>query len=79
MSCPQDSPFFTVKLGIKVLPCVVLFKHGRSVDRVVGFEQLGGKDDFPTAVRRCWGALALEGGARRNWAAGKRKSVFGWI
>ncbi|GBF90242.1 thioredoxin domain-containing protein-like [Raphidocelis subcapitata] len=49
LSAP-DSPFFTVKLGIKVLPCVVLFKHGRSVDRVVGFEQLGGKDDFPTAA-----------------------------
>lgn len=47
---PQDAPFFTVKLGVKVLPCVVLFKHGRSVDRVVGFDQLGGKDDFPTAV-----------------------------
>ncbi|KIY93449.1 hypothetical protein MNEG_14514 [Monoraphidium neglectum] len=43
-----DAPFFTVKLGVKVLPCVVLFKAGVSVDRVVGFEQLGGKDDFPT-------------------------------
>ncbi|KAI8470204.1 MAG: thioredoxin-like protein [Monoraphidium minutum] len=45
-----DSPFFTVKLGIKVLPCVVLFKDGVSVDRVVGFDQLGGKDDFATAA-----------------------------
>lgn len=51
MCCPplQDAPFFTVKLGIRVLPAVVLFKNGVSVDRVVGFEQLGGKDDFSTA------------------------------
>ena len=31
------------------LPAVVLFKNGVSVDRVVGFEQLGGNDDFSTA------------------------------
>jgi hypothetical protein len=31
-----------------MLPAVVLFKHGVSVDRVVGFDELGGKDDFPT-------------------------------
>lgn len=51
VSCAvQDSPFFTVKLGIRVLPAVVLFKDGVSVDRVVGFDQLGGKDDFSTAA-----------------------------
>jgi hypothetical protein len=27
-----------------------MFKNGVSVDRVVGFEQLGGKDDFSTAA-----------------------------
>jgi hypothetical protein len=60
---PQESPFFTVKLGIKVLPCVVMFKNGVSVDRVVGFEQLGGKDDFPTVVRgRGWLGGARGGG-----------------
>jgi thioredoxin-like negative regulator of GroEL len=45
----QDAPFFTVKLGIRVLPCIVLFKHGRVVSKIVGFDQLGGKDDFSTA------------------------------
>lgn len=44
-----DAPFFTVKLGIRVLPCIVLFKHGRVVSKIVGFDQLGGKDDFSTA------------------------------
>jgi hypothetical protein len=48
-SFKQDAPFFTVKLGIRVLPAVVVFKNGVSVDRVVGFDQLGGKDDFSTA------------------------------
>jgi len=49
LSAP-DSPFFTVKLGIRVLPCVIMFKHGVSVARIVGFEQLGGKDDFSTGA-----------------------------
>ncbi|KAF8073249.1 PLP3B [Scenedesmus sp. PABB004] len=49
LSAP-DAPFFTVKLGIKVLPAVVMFKHGVSVDRVVGFEGLGGRDDFSTSA-----------------------------
>eukprot|EP00879_Flechtneria_rotunda_P008051 GHRR01008434.1.p1 GENE.GHRR01008434.1~~GHRR01008434.1.p1 ORF type:complete len:223 (+),score=92.84 GHRR01008434.1:406-1074(+) len=49
LSAP-DAPFFTVKLGIKVLPAVVMFKHGISVDRIVGFEQLGGQDNFSTAA-----------------------------
>lgn len=32
-----------------MLPCVVLFLGGIAVDRIVGFEELGGKDDFKTA------------------------------
>lgn len=46
----QDAPFFSVKLGIKVLPCVVMFVNGVAVDRIVGFDGLGTKDDFPTAA-----------------------------
>lgn len=51
---PQDCPFFVDKLKIRTLPCVVLFVGGVAVDRVVGFEPLGGADDFPTAAVR-WG------------------------
>lgn len=47
LSAP-DAPFFTVKLNIKMLPCVLCFKDGVSVDRVVGFDGLGGLDDFET-------------------------------
>jgi hypothetical protein len=49
LSAPE-SPFFTVKLNIKTLPCVVAFKKGVAVERVTGFEGLGGKDDFSTAA-----------------------------
>ncbi|KAL2607965.1 hypothetical protein R1flu_026538 [Riccia fluitans] len=45
----ENCPFFVTKLGIKVLPCVILFKNGVACDRIVGFEELGGKDDFSKA------------------------------
>nr|GEY89181.1 thioredoxin domain-containing protein PLP3B-like [Tanacetum cinerariifolium] len=44
----ENSPFFVTKLGIKMLPCVILFRKGIAGDRLVGFEDLGGKDDFST-------------------------------
>lgn len=34
-------------MQIKVLPTIICFIDGVAVDRVVGFEELGGKDDFP--------------------------------
>ncbi|XP_026425097.1 thioredoxin domain-containing protein PLP3B-like [Papaver somniferum] len=45
----ENSPFFVTKLGVKTLPCVILFSKGISVDRLVGFQDLGAKDDFTTA------------------------------
>ncbi|PIN06821.1 ATP binding protein [Handroanthus impetiginosus] len=44
----QNAPFFVTKLGIKTLPCVILFRKGVAADRLVGFQDLGGKDDFST-------------------------------
>jgi thioredoxin-like negative regulator of GroEL len=44
----QNCPFFVTKLGIKVLPCVILFRDGVAVDRIIGFQELGGVDDFTT-------------------------------
>ncbi|MEW5316602.1 MAG: hypothetical protein WDW38_007965 [Sanguina aurantia] len=49
LSAP-DTPFFTVKLGIKTLPFIMSFNAGVAVDKIVGFEPLGGKDDFPTSI-----------------------------
>jgi len=44
----QDAPFFTVKLQVQMLPCLVLFCNGVAIDRIAGFDELGAKDDFPT-------------------------------
>lgn len=43
-----DLPFFTEKLNVKVLPCLILFKNGVAFDRIVGFEDFGNKDDYKT-------------------------------
>lgn len=41
----DNAPFLVVKLGIQVLPCVIGFRKGVSVDRIVGFEGIGYKAD----------------------------------
>lgn len=50
-----NAPFVVEKLGVRVLPCVIGFKDGVGVERVVGFEGLGSKgtdaiSDFRTVV-----------------------------
>ena len=44
----EKCPFFITKLQIQVLPTIILFDDGIAFDRIVGFEELGGEDDFPT-------------------------------
>lgn len=41
-----EAPFFVAKLQIQVLPCIIMFRDGIACDRIVGFEELGGVDDF---------------------------------
>ncbi|EPS74554.1 hypothetical protein M569_00201, partial [Genlisea aurea] len=48
----ENAPFFVSKLGIKTLPCVILFRKGVAAERLVGFQDLGGKDDFTTETLR---------------------------
>ncbi|XP_057821211.1 thioredoxin domain-containing protein PLP3A isoform X2 [Cryptomeria japonica] len=50
----ENAPFFITKLAIKTLPCVILFRDGIAVDRLVGFQSLGGRDDFSTEVLENW-------------------------
>jgi len=38
------------KLQIRVLPTVILFVDGVAKDRIVGFQELGGKDEFETII-----------------------------
>jgi len=49
----EKAMFFVGKLGVRVLPTLVFFRDGVAIDRLVGFEGLGGTaDDFPTANLR---------------------------
>ena len=33
-----------------MLPCVVMFKKGVAIERIVGFEDLGGTDNFKSSL-----------------------------
>ncbi|EHL01664.1 putative Thioredoxin domain-containing protein C2F3.12c [Glarea lozoyensis 74030] len=45
----DNAPFLVVKLKVQVLPCVLAFVDGVSVDRIVGFEGLSyTQDTFTT-------------------------------
>ncbi|CAN6483075.1 unnamed protein product [Victoria cruziana] len=46
----ENAPFFVAKLAVRTLPCIVLFRNGIAIERIIGFEDLGGKDDFTTAT-----------------------------
>ncbi|KAK6922673.1 hypothetical protein RJ641_010977, partial [Dillenia turbinata] len=62
----ENALFSVTKLAIKTLPCVVIFRYryrprsnycifhisgvGIAMDRIVGFQDVGGKDDFTTKV-----------------------------
>lgn len=37
----KDAPFLVTKLGIKMLPFVVIYRQAKEVERLVGFEKLG--------------------------------------
>jgi len=43
----EKALFFIQKLQVQVLPTIIAFVDGVAVDRVVGFEDMGNKDDFP--------------------------------
>ncbi|KAL0920906.1 hypothetical protein M5K25_007924 [Dendrobium thyrsiflorum] len=44
----EKSPFLTERLRIVVLPTLALVKNAKVDDYVVGFDQLGGSDEFST-------------------------------
>ena len=66
----EKAPFFVVKLKIQTLPTLVVFKDGKEISRLVGFEDLADAtskdpDDFPTSRLGYWleksGAMEYEG------------------
>ncbi len=46
----EKSPFLTERLKVVVLPTLALIKHEKVMDYIVGFDPLGGSDDFSTAT-----------------------------
>jgi len=50
----RKSPFLVNKWKVRTLPTICCIRKGYLVDKVIGFDELGGKEDFPTLalVRR---------------------------
>ena len=46
----EKAPFMVAKLQVKMLPTILLFTDGVVKDRIVGFDELGGRDVFPTRL-----------------------------
>ena len=46
----EKCPFLVQRLKIKVLPTICLAKDSKTVDWIIGFDDLGGVDDFPSEM-----------------------------
>ena len=46
----EKSPYLVERLKIWMLPTLALIRQEKTVDYVVGFDDMGGKDDFSTEV-----------------------------
>lgn len=42
----EKARFLVDRLKVRMLPTIVLIKDSKTVDRIVGFDELGGKDEF---------------------------------
>jgi hypothetical protein len=76
----EKSPFLTEKLKIWKLPTLALIKNEKVEDYVVGFDAVGGRDDFETEVLATHlsnrGIIDLEYPARRPPAtSGQTRNV----
>jgi len=74
----DNCPFLVTKLAIKILPCVLCFIKGVSVDRIVGFEGLGyTPDTFTTKDLETRllssGVLLRAKGSGTKWSVGKKE------
>ena len=48
----EKSQFLCERLGIIMLPTIVLVKDGRTDHSIIGFDEFGGSDDFSTDQMR---------------------------
>lgn len=74
----EKSPFLTERLNITVLPTLALILDGKTKDYVVGFNDLGGTDDFPTEMLEwrlgCAAVIDYSGNLSEPPVANKPKS-----
>jgi hypothetical protein len=79
--------FLVERLRIVVLPTICVAKEGKTVDYIVGFDDLGGRDEFPTEMLE-WriarsGAIKYNGdlmhppGSDEHSKGGKLSSILG--
>ena len=45
----EKNPFLVERLGILMMPTIVLIKNGKTDHAIHGFDEFGGTDDFTTA------------------------------
>ena len=46
----EKAPFLVERLGIIMLPTIVCIKDGKTEHSVIGFDEMGGGDEFPTEM-----------------------------
>lgn len=80
----DKAPFFVAKLAIQTLPTTLVFKDGKTIDRLTGFDGLSGTknpDQFPTSRVGLWlektGAIEYEGPESDEENDGSRKNKSG--
>lgn len=56
----EKSPFLVDRLKIKVLPAMLILKNAIVVDRIIGFSDVGGVDDFRTEMLE-WRLAKMDG------------------
>jgi hypothetical protein len=46
----EKAPFFVERLNVRTLPTILFFRDGINFERVLGFDGISNKDNFPTAA-----------------------------
>jgi len=74
----RKSPFLVNKWKIRTLPTICCIVKGYLMDKVIGFDELGGKDDFPTLalVRRLAKSGVIKDPEGKVKSKGKRTKVL---
>ncbi|CAI7910382.1 unnamed protein product [Closterium sp. NIES-54] len=68
----EKSPYLAEKLRIFMLPTLALVHKGKVTGYVVGFDELGGTEDFPTEILET--RLVLGGALAEEKLSGHRQS-----